>query len=84
MNKNFWKSMLVITMVSLVMTLILGSDIPWKELSTICFSWAIAKSILYDVSVGIFSSMILVWCIDRIQLRETEKKEAKQRIILYN
>lgn len=84
MNKNFWKIMLVVTMVSLVMTLILGSDIPWKELNTICFSWAIAKSILYDVSVGIFSSMILVWCIDRIQLRETEKKEAKQRLILYN
>lgn len=84
MDKNFWRNMKIITLLSLILTLILGSDIPWKELQTICFSWAIAKNILYDISVGIFSSMILVWCIDRIQLSETERKEAKQRLILYN
>ena len=84
MNKNFWRSMMIITIVSFIMTLILGSDIPWKELHKICFSWTIAKNILYDISVGIFSSMILVWCIDRIQLSEEERKEAKQRLILYN
>lgn len=76
--------MKIITLLSLILTVILGSDIPWKELQTICFSWEIAKNILYDISVGIFSSMILVWCIDRIQLSETERKEAKQRLILYN
>lgn len=84
MDKYFWRNMKIITLLSLILSLILGSDIPWKNLQTICFSWAIAKNILYDISIGIFSSMILVWCIDRIQLSETERKEAKQRLILYN
>lgn len=84
MDKSFWRNMKIITFLSLILTLILGSDIPWKELHTICFSLPIAKNILYDISVGVFSSMILVWCIDRIQLNETEKKEAKQRVLLYN
>lgn len=83
-DKDFGRNMKIITLLSLILTLILGSNIPWKELHTVCFSWAIAKSMLYDISVGIFSSMILVWCIDRIQFSETEKKEAKQRLILYN
>ena len=84
MDKDFWRNMKIITFLSLILTLILGSDIPWKELHTICFSFPIAKSILYDISDGVFYSMILVWCIDRIQLNETEKKEAKQRVLLYN
>ena len=84
MDKNFWRNMKIITLLSLIFTLLLGSDLQWNELPIICFSWAKAKSILYDISVGIFSSMILVWCIDRIQLKETERKEAKQRLILYN
>ena len=28
--------------------------------------------------------MILVWCIDRIQLKMTEREESKRRLILYN
>lgn len=84
MDKKFWRNMKIITLITLILILILGSDIPWEKIQTICFSWTIAKDILYDISVGIFSSMILVWCIDRIQLREIESKEAKQRLILYN
>ena len=84
MQKKFWENMKIITVLSFIMTLVLGSDIPWEKLQTICFSWPIAKNIFYDISVGIFSSMILVWCIDRIQLKESEKQAAKQRLILYN
>ena len=84
MTKNFWKWMLAITLLSTCATLILGSEIPWSNLSSICFSWPLLKNILYDIAVGISSSMILVWCIDRIQMRETEKQEAKKRLILYN
>ena len=84
MNKQFWKIMIAITIVSLIMTFIFGSEIPWDNLQTISFSWSITKDILYDISVGVFSSMILVWCIDRIQIRESEKQNAKQRLILYN
>ena len=84
MDKHFWRNMKIITLLSLMLTLILGSDIPWKELQTICFSWPIVKNILYDISVGIFSSMILVWCIDRIQFIQTERKKAEQRLIIYN
>ncbi|MBR2895461.1 MAG: hypothetical protein IKC03_07370 [Oscillospiraceae bacterium] len=83
-QERFWRFMLLITVVSLITTLILGSEIPWHNLSTCKFSWPLAKNILYDVSVGIFSSMILVWCIDRIQHRESEKQGSQQRLILYN
>ena len=84
MKNTFWKFMLVITIVSFIFTIIFGSQIPWGNLSTACFSWPITKGILYDISVGIFSSMILVWCIDRIQLRMEEKEEEKRRLILYS
>ena len=84
MNKRFWRIMVLITIVSLIMTFVFGSDIPWNNLKNITFSWTLTKEILYDISVGVFSSMILVWCIDRIQQRETEKQNAKQRLILYS
>lgn len=83
-GKQFWRLMAIVTALSLVTTFMFGSEIPWDDLSKGYFSWPIAKTILYDISVGVFSSMILVWCIDRIQHKETEKREAKQRLILYN
>lgn len=84
MSKNFWRWMRIITLASLVATFVLGSEIPWTNLDNAYFSWPLAKSILYDIAVGIFTSMILVWCIDRIQLRATEEQETKKRLILYN
>ena len=69
MKNSFWKFILGLTLLSLIFTVIFGSEIPWGNLWTVCFSWPLAKAILYDISVGIFSSMILVWCIDRIQLK---------------
>lgn len=59
MKDNFWKSLRWITILSLICTLFFGSEIPWENLKTICFSWALTKMILYDVSVSVFSSMIL-------------------------
>lgn len=82
--KDFWRWMLIITLLSLFFTFVLGSEIPWYNLTSICFSWPLLKNILYDISVGIFSSMILVWCIDRIQMKDSEKQESKKRLILYN
>lgn len=84
MKKHFWIWILSITVISLVSTIILGSNIPWDNLDNAIFSWPIAKSILYDISVGILSSMILVWCIDIIQTKAIEKQESNQRQILYN
>ena len=84
MKNKFWMLMFCITLVSLISTIILGSEIPWSNLNDICFSWPLAKVILYDISVGIFSSMILVWCIDRIELKSAERDDAKRRLILYN
>lgn len=83
-RKKFWWLMWIITVLSLIFTVLFGSEIPWNDLSKGYLSWPIAKTILYDISVGVFSSMVLVWCIDRIQQKETEKREAKQRLILYN
>ena len=84
MKNRFWKLMIGITLLSLLFTIILGSEIPWENLKEACFSWPLAKTILYDISVGVFSSMVLVWCIDRIQLNMTEREESKRRLILYN
>ena len=84
MKNKFWKLMIGVTLLSLLLTIILGSEIPWGNLKAACFSWPLAKAILYDISVGIFSSMVLVWCIDRIQLNMTEREESKRRLILYN
>ena len=36
------------------------------------------------MGAGAKESMILVWCIDRIQHRESEKQESQQRLIIYN
>lgn len=83
-RKKFWWLMWIITVLSLIFTVLFGSEIAWDDLSKGYFSWPIAKTILYDISVGVSSSMVLVWCIDRIQQKETEKREAKQRLILYN
>lgn len=84
MKNSFWKSMLVVTIFSLIFTVIFGSEIPWGNLKAACFSWPLTKAILYDISVGVFSSMVLVWCIDRIQLNMSEREESKRRLILYN
>ena len=83
-RKKFLWLMWIITVLSLIFTVLFGSEIAWDDLSKGYFSWLIAKTILYDISVGVSSSMVLVWCIDRIQQKETEKREAKQRLILYN
>lgn len=83
-RKKFLWLMWIIAVLSLIFTVLFGSEIAWDDLSKGYFSWPIAKTILYDISVGVSSSMVLVWCIDRIQQKETEKREAKQRLILYN
>ena len=84
MNKLYEKRLLIITCMSLSLSIVLGSEIPWHDLSLICFSWPLAKNILYDMSIGVFASTILVWAIDQIQLREQERENSKKRIILYN
>lgn len=84
MINNFWKFMRYLTVISFIFTIIFGSDISWENINDICFSWPIAKNILYDISVGTFSSMIIVWCIDRIQIKMVEMENAKRRLLLYN
>ena len=48
-----------------------------------CYINKIQSGILYDMSIGIVSSMILVWCIDEVILREEKKNEIKKHSILY-
>lgn len=84
MLNNFWKFMWCLTVISFIFTIIFGSEISWKNINDISFSWTITKNILYDISVGIFSSMIIVWCIDRIQIKIVERENAKRRLFLYN
>ena len=57
------------------------SEIDFKNITMNHFSIDITKEILYDVSVGIFSAMILVWLIDEMSVRN-EKREEKKRHLL--
>ena len=52
------------------------SRINWHSLLDNHFDRILIKDIIYDLSVGIFSAMILVWFIDEIneRVRDAEKR----------
>ena len=81
-RRNIFK--IFITVISFVGIIFLKSSFDFKDLSNNYFSWSIAKNILYDIFVGIFSAMVLVWGIDEINNRHEEKEKEKQHFIVYN
>lgn len=78
-KKGFTRLKIGITIVSLIVAIITKSDIDWSNLLNNCFELSLAKELIYDLSVGVFSAMILVWFIDeignRIQERQSQEKE---------
>lgn len=59
-KKLFLVGKIVLTVISLIGVIIFKSDIDCTNLSNISFDSAIAKEIVYDISIGIFSAMVLV------------------------
>lgn len=75
------------TAVSLFTAVVFKSNINWCDIQNCCFDWSLTKEIIYDVAIGVFSSMILVWFIDGIAehlQKKAAEKEAKETIIRFN
>lgn len=69
---------IVLTLVSLFGVLFFSNTI----FADISIKLPCSESMLYDISMGIFSSMILVWCIDEISKHIQERQSRQQEITL--
>ena len=72
-----------VTIISFLCMIIFKSDIDFVNLANNYFSISLTKEILYDVSVGTFSAMILVWLIDEVNARNEEKEDKRRRLVIY-
>lgn len=84
-KKKFFYWKLVITVISFVFTVIMISDIDWRNLSNNYVDPARWKEIGYDLGVGVFSAMVLIWFVDEISEHiqdkisiSTEKEKIKR------
>ncbi|MBQ8604999.1 MAG: hypothetical protein IJ410_09195 [Oscillospiraceae bacterium] len=77
------KIKIYVTIISFLLMVMFKSDIDFVNLANNYFSVPLAKEILYDISVGTFSAMILVWLIDEMNARNEEKEEKKRRLVIY-
>lgn len=78
-KKFFWLK-IIITVISFVVVILSKSTIDWNNWSNNYIDLALCKEILYDLSVGVFSAMILVWFIDEINERIQEKTSQAKEI----
>lgn len=77
----YWK--LGITVVSFIITVIMISDIDWRNLTNNYIDPARWKQIGYDLGVGVFSAMVLIWFVDEINEHiqdKTNKNTEKEKI----
>lgn len=77
-SKFFWLK-IVITIISFGGALFFKSNIDWSNIHNNRIDLSLLKEISYDLSIGVFSAMILVWFIDEIgqhiQNRQSKEKE---------
>lgn len=77
-SKFFWLK-IAITIVSFGGALFFKSNIDWSNIHSNRIDFSLVKEISYDLSIGVFSAMILVWFIDEIgqhiQNRQSKEKE---------
>lgn len=77
-TKFFWLK-LAITIVSFGGTLFFKSNIDWSNFQNNHIDLSLLKEISYDLSICVFSAMILIWFIDEIgqhiQIRQSKEKE---------
>lgn len=70
---------IALTIISLTLAIIMKISIDWSGLQDNYFEPSPIKELLYDLFVGVFSAMILVWFIDEIgnhiQERQSQQKE---------
>lgn len=77
----WWK--IGITIVSFLGVIVFRSNINWSNFSNNYVNPVLLKEIAYDLSIGIFSAMVLVWFIDEISnhIQERQSKDAEVEII---
>lgn len=80
-DKNFFLWKIILSIASFVIIILSKSEINWDDFSKNYFDGVLAKEIIYDLSVGIFSAMILIWFIDEINERIQAKKQREERVL---
>ena len=77
-SKFFWLK-IAITIISFGGAVLFKSNIDWSNIQNNHVNLSLLKEIAYDLSIGVFSAMILVWFIDEIsqhlQIRQAKEKE---------
>lgn len=78
-KKHFFIIKILLTVISFIFVIIAKSNIDWNNFQNNYVDPVLVKEIVYDLSVGIFSAMVLIWFIDEInnhlQERSSQKKE---------
>mgnify|MGYP004569890979 CR=1 FL=1 len=78
-RKNFFWWKIILTVISFILIILTKSNIDFRNITNNYFDIILAKEIAYDLSIGIFSALVLVWFIDEIndniQEKIAEKKE---------
>ena len=78
-KRGFFILKVLITIISFIVVIIAKSNIDWSNLQNNYVDYSLVKEMVYDLAVGVFSAMILVWFIDEIsnhiQERQSQEKE---------
>lgn len=82
-KRGFFILKILITVISFIIVIIAKSNIDWSNLRNNYINLSLVKEIVYDLAVGIFSAMILVWFIDEIsnQIQERQSQEKEKTAI---
>ena len=81
-KKLFLISKIALTAISLIGIIVFKSNIDWTAFLNNAVNATIAKEIAYDISIGVFSAMILVWFIDEIGNHIKEQQSRQREITL--
>ena len=65
-KRLFLISKIALTVISLIGIIVFKSNNDWNNFLNNVVDLTLAREIAYDISIGVFSAMILVWFIDEI------------------
>lgn len=77
-EKGFFCLKIGLTLGSLLVAIIAKSNIDWNNLKNNYIDPILAKEMFYDLAIGIFSAMVLVWFIDEINERISKRKSQEK------
>lgn len=74
---------IVVTAISIIGIFFTRSNIDWQNIFNNRIDFGILKEIVYDLSIGVFSAMVLIWIIDEISERNRKREERQRLKVLY-